>query len=234
MAVFRPFHALMPRPAEVAQVAAVPYDVVNTEEAARLADGNPLTFLRVSRPEIELPAGTDIHSDAVYDKALANFKRLCAAAPLAHDPEANLYVYALTMDGRTQIGIAGTASAAEYDSGVIKKHETTRRDKEDDRARHVMTLRSQTGPVFLTYREVPAIDTLVNEIISEKPFFSFTAADGIKHELWKAGAKSIALSRLFADAVPCFYIADGHHRAASAARAARTCRASNPGHPGKE
>jgi uncharacterized protein (DUF1015 family) len=211
----------MPRPAEAAQVAAVPYDVVNTEEAARLAEGNPLTFLRVSRPEIELPAGTDIHSDAVYDKALANFKRLCAAAPLAHDPEANLYVYALTMDGRTQIGIAGTASAAEYDSGVIKKHETTRRDKEDDRARHVMTLRSQTGPVFLTYREVPAIDTLVNEIISEKPFFSFTAADGIKHELWKAGAKSIALSRLFADAVPCFYIADGHHRSAAASRYAR-------------
>lgn len=234
MAVFRPFHALMPRPAEVAQVAAVPYDVVNTEEAARLADGNPLTFLRVSRPEIELPEGTPIHSDAVYDKALANFKRLCEAAPLAHDPEANLYVYALTMDGRTQIGIAGTASAAEYDSGVIKKHETTRRDKEDDRARHVMTLRSQTGPVFLTYRAVPAIDSLVREITAEKPFFSFTAADGIKHELWKAGAKSVALARLFADSVPCFYIADGHHRAASAARAAATCRAANPNHTGNE
>ena len=234
MAVFRPFHALMPRPAEVAQVAAVPYDVVNTEEAARLADGNPLTFLRVSRPEIELPEGTPIHSDAVYDKALANFKRLCEAAPLAHDPEANLYVYALTMDGRTQIGIAGTASAAEYDSGVIKKHETTRRDKEDDRARHVMTLRSQTGPVFLTYRAVPAIDSLVREITTGTPFYSFTAADGIKHELWKAGTKSVALARLFADAVPCFYIADGHHRAASAARAAATCRAANPNHTGNE
>jgi uncharacterized protein (DUF1015 family) len=234
MAVFRPFHALMPRPAEVAQVAAVPYDVVNTEEAARLADGNPLTFLRVSRPEIELPEGTPIHSDAVYDKALANFKRLCEAAPLAHDPEANLYVYALTMDGRTQIGIAGTASAAEYDSGVIKKHETTRRDKEDDRARHVMTLRSQTGPVFLTYRAVPAIDSLVCEITAGTPFYSFTAADGIKHELWKAGTKSVALARLFADAVPCFYIADGHHRAASAARAAATCRAANPNHTGNE
>ena len=234
MAVFRPFHALMPRPAEVAQVAAVPYDVVNTEEAARLADGNPLTFLRVSRPEIELPEGTPIHSDAVYDKALANFKRLCEAAPLAHDPEANLYVYALTMDGRTQIGLAGTASAAEYDSGVIKKHETTRRDKEDDRARHVMTLRSQTGPVFLTYRAVPAIDSLVREITAGTPFYSFTAADGIKHELWKAGTKSVALARLFADAVPCFYIADGHHRAASAARAAATCRAANPNHTGNE
>ena len=234
MAVFRPFHALMPRPAEAAQVAAVPYDVVNTAEAAQLAEGNPLTFLRVSRPEIELPAGTDIHTDAVYDKALANFKRLCEAAPLAHDPEANLYVYALTMDGRTQIGIAGTASAAEYDSGVIKKHETTRRDKEDDRARHVMTLRSQTGPVFLTYRGVPEIDALVQDIVKEKPFFSFTAADGIKHELWKAGARSVALSRLFADTVPCFYIADGHHRAASAARAAKTCRLANPNHTGDE
>lgn len=126
MAVFRPFHALMPQAAQVAKVAAVPYDVVNTEEAAALAEGNPLSFLRVSRPEIEMPPGTDLHSDAVYAKAKANFERLCRTAPLSLDPEANLYVYSLKMGDRTQIGIAGTASAAEYDSNIIKKHEKTR------------------------------------------------------------------------------------------------------------
>ena len=138
MAKFLPFHALMPAPEKVAAVAAVPYDVVNTEEAAALAEGNPLSFLRVSRPEIELAPGTDLYSDEVYAKAAANFKRLCKEAPLEEDPEANLYVYSLKMGEHTQVSIAGAASAADYDADIIKKHEKTRRDKEDDRARHVM------------------------------------------------------------------------------------------------
>lgn len=234
MAVFKPFHALMPTPETVAKVAAVPYDVVNTAEAAALAEGNPLSFLHVSRPEIDLPEGTDIHSDAVYAKALENFKALCAAAPLTLDPEENLYVYSLKMNGRTQVGIAGVASAAEYDSGIVKKHETTRKDKEDDRARHVMTLRSQTGPVFLTYRDSAKINAIVSEIVAQEPHFSFVAPDGIEHKLWKAGAKSIELAALFSNEIPCFYIADGHHRAASASRAAATCRNANPGHTGRE
>ena len=135
MAEFLPFHALMPTPEKVAQVAAVPYDVVNTEEAAALAEGNPLSFLRVSRPEIELAPGTDLYSDEVYAKAVSNFKRLCAEAPLKEDETANLYVYSLKMGDHVQIGIAGCASAADYDADIIKKHEKTRRDKEDDRAR---------------------------------------------------------------------------------------------------
>ena len=235
MAKFLPFHALMPPPEKVAAVAAVPYDVVNTEEAAALADGNPLSFLRVSRPEIELAPGTDLYSDEVYARAAANFKRLRREAPLAEDPEANLYVYSLKMGEHTQVGIAGAASAAEYDAGVIKKHEKTRRDKEDDRARHVMELRNHSGPVFLTYRDSAAIDAVVNDIMKAEPYFSFTAPDGIEHKLWKAGAeKSRELSRLFETEVPCFYIADGHHRAASASRAAAACRAANPAHRGDE
>ena len=159
MAKFLPFHALMPLPEKVAAVAAVPYDVVNSEEAAALAEGNALSFLRVSRPEIELAPGVDLYSDEVYAKAAANFKRLCREAPLAEDPVANLYVYSLKMGDHTQVGIAGAASAADYDAGVIKKHEKTRKDKEDDRARHVMELRNHSGPVFLTYRDSAAIDT---------------------------------------------------------------------------
>ncbi len=235
MAVFNAFHALMPRPEKAAQVAAVPYDVVNTEEAAALAEGNDLSFLRVSRPEIELPPGTDLYSDEVYAKAVANFKRLCKAAPLEEDPEANLYVYSLKMGDRTQTGVAGAASVADYDADIIKKHEKTRRDKEDDRARHVMELRNHTGPVFLTYRSNAEIGAIVDEIKKEAPYFSFTAADGITHKLWKAGAeRSKRLSKLFNDKVPFFYIADGHHRAASASRAAATCRKVNPNHTGKE
>ena len=188
MAKFLPFHALMPVPEKVAAVAAVPYDVVNTEEAAALAEGNPLSFLRVSRPEIELAPGTDLYSDEVYAKAAANFKRLCKEAPLEEDPEANLYVYSLKMGEHTQVGIAGAASAADYDADIIKKHEKTRRDKEDDRARHVMELRNHSGPVFLTYRDSAEIDAVVNGIMKEKPYFSFTAPDGLEHKLWKAAA----------------------------------------------
>ncbi len=234
MAIFKPFHALMPQPEQVADVSAVPYDVVDTPEAAALAEGNPLSFLRVSRPEIELEAGIDLHDDKVYAKAKANFLRLIEAAPLSHDPEENLYVYALTMNGRTQTGIAGAASAADYDANIIKKHEKTRKDKEDDRARHVMELRSQTGPVFLTYRDNAKINALVAEITQEAPYYDFTAPDGITHKMWKAGAKSAELAKIFAEEVPCFYIADGHHRAASASRAAATCRAANPDHKGDE
>lgn len=234
MAVFRPFHALMPCPAEVSKVAAVPYDVVNTTEAKALAEGNPLSFLRVSRPEIELEEGIDLYDDRVYTKAHENFLRLINSAPLTEDPDANLYVYSLRMNGRTQTGIAGTASAAEYDSGIIKKHEKTRKDKEDDRARHVMELRSQTGPVFLTYRDNTVINEIVSKITAKPPHFSFIAPDGIEHKLWKAGEKSKLLSELFTSKVPCFYIADGHHRAASASRAAANCRAANPAHTGSE
>ena len=235
MAHFYPFHALMPTPEKVAEVAAVPYDVVNSEEAAVLAEGNPLSFLRVSRPEIEMTPGIDLYSDEVYAKAEANFKRLCAEAPLAHDEEANLYVYSLKMGDHVQIGLAGAASAEDYDKDIIKKHEKTRRDKEDDRARHVMTLRNHSGPVFLAYRDSKKIDALVAEVMKNEPFYAFTAADGIEHKMWKCGAeKSKEISAVFENEIPYLYIADGHHRAASASRAAASCKANNPAHTGKE
>lgn len=235
MAIFKGFNGMMPTPDKVAQVAAVPYDVVNSEEAAELAKGNPLSFLRVSRPEIEMEAGVNLYSDPVYAKAAENFKRLIKEAPLIEDKEKNLYVYSLKMGDHLQIGIAGAAAVEDYNSNIIKKHEKTRKDKEDDRARHVMDLRSHTGPVFLTYRDNRNIDKLVDEITSGEPYFSFTAPDGIEHKLWKAGEKrSAQLSELFEKEVPCFYIADGHHRAASASRSGVACKARNPNHTGKE
>ena len=235
MAIFQGFNGMMPTPEKVAQVAAVPYDVVNSEEAAELAKGNPLSFLRVSRPEIELEPGIDLYSDPVYAKAVENFKRLIREAPLVEDKEKNLYVYSLKMGDHLQIGIAGAASVEDYNSNIIKKHEKTRKDKEDDRARHVMELRSHTGPVFLTYRDNPNIDRIVSEIIAEPPYFSFVAADGIEHKLWKAGEqRSRQLSELFDKEVPCFYIADGHHRAASAVRSGIACKSENPNHTGRE
>lgn len=235
MAVFELFRGMMPKPENAAQVSAVPYDVVNTEEAAALAKGNPLSFLRVSRPEIEMEPGVDLYSDAVYAKAVSNFRRLIAEAPLEYDREQNLYVYSLKMDGRTQVGIVGGASADDYDNNVIKKHEKTRKDKEDDRARHVMELRSHTGPVFLTYRDNAGINAIVAEICREKPYFSFVSPDGIEHKLWKTGTeRGRRISELFRREVPCFYIADGHHRAASASRAKAQCMMRNPTHSGAE
>ena len=235
MAIFNGFHGMMPPQDKAAQVAAVPYDVVNSEEAAELAKGNPLSFLRVSRPEIEMEPGIDLHSDPVYAKAAASFKRLIAEAPLTEDPVANLYVYSLKMGDHLQIGIAGAASVEDYNNNIIKKHEKTRKDKEDDRARHVMDLRSHTGPVFLTYRDNAEIDKIVAEITAETPYYSFVAPDGIEHKLWKAGAeRSVKLSGLFKNQVPCFYIADGHHRAASASRSGVSCKAANPNHTGNE
>lgn len=234
MAVFKPFHGLLPKPEQVAAVAAVPYDVVNSTEAAALAEGNPLSFLRVSRPEIEMEPGVDLYSEAVYEKAAANFNRLREAAPLELDAGRHLYVYSLNMNGHVQTGVVGAASAVDYDNDIIKKHEKTRRDKEDDRARHVMTLRSQTGPVFLTYRANEGVDEIVAAAVKRAPLFDFAAADGVSHTLWRLDPEtSEKLSGCFAG-VEHLYIADGHHRAASASRAAKTCRGSNPNHTGDE
>jgi len=235
MAVFLPFKGLLPKPEMVAKVAAVPYDVVNTAEAAELAEANPFSFLRISRPEIELEKGIDLYSDAVYEKAAENFKRLCELAPLLTDPEPHIYIYKLRMGEHTQIGLVGAAATEDYKNDIIKKHEKTRQDKEDDRARHVMTLRSQTGPVFLTYKDSKEIDETVNAIMNDQtPDFNFTADDGIQHSLWRVPVDaSKKISAMFEN-IPYLYIADGHHRAASAARAAETCRINNPHHTGTE
>jgi len=234
MATLLPFHGLLPRPELAAKVSAVPYDVVNSQEAAVLAQGNPVSFLHVSRPEIDMKAGIDLHDDRVYAQAKAAFDKLCQEAPLTLDAEAHLYLYRLKMGSHVQTGVFGAASAEEYRSGIIKKHEKTRQDKEDDRTRHVMTLRSHTGPAFFTYRDVPAIDTLIAELAAAAPTFDFTSPDGIGHTLWRVPADmSAALSKLFEN-VPAFYIADGHHRSAAAARTAAECAPKNPNHTGKE
>ncbi|MGH9866779.1 MAG: DUF1015 domain-containing protein [Candidatus Polarisedimenticolia bacterium] len=219
MATVRPFAALRPSSDRAAAVCSVPYDVVSTAEARALAGGNPLSFLHVSRPEIDLPEATDPHADIVYETAGRNFERLRREAPLTMEAAPALYVYRLRMGDHVQTGIAGCCSVDEYDRDIIRKHERTRQDKEDDRTRHMATLRSQTGPVFMTYRAVPAIDALVSEVTAAPPMFDVTAPDGVTHTIWKAPeAATKRLSELFGG-VPLLYIADGHHRAASASRA---------------
>ena len=213
-----PFAALRPVPKAAPAVAAVPYDVVNTEEARTLAAGNPLSFLHVSRPEIDLAAGTNPHDAAVYDRAVRNFATLRTQAPLVVEESPSFYVYRLTMNGHVQAGMAACYSIDEYDRGLIKKHEKTRPDKEDDRTRHMLAVGAQTGPVFLTYRASKAVDAIVTRVVQQPPLFDFAAADGVRHEVWRAPAtENQAIVDAFAK-IACLYIADGHHRAASAAR----------------
>ncbi len=218
MATIRPFRALRPTPAVVEKTSAVPYDVVNVEEAKALAEGNPLSFLRVSRAEIELPPGTDVYSDIVYQKAAENFERLRREAPLVMEEEPAVYLYRLRMGSHVQTGLAACFSVDEYEADKIKKHERTRRDKEDDRTRHIISLSAQTGPVFLTYRASREIDQVAAEVSAGEPLFDFVAPDGVGHTMWRVTGEK--LERLVAGfaALPHLYIADGHHRAASAAR----------------
>jgi uncharacterized protein (DUF1015 family) len=221
MSAIYPFAALRPTPKAAAAVASVPYDVVSTEEARGLAQGNPLSFLHVSRPEIDLPAGTDPHAAAVYDLAASTIARLKADAPLVVEDAASLYVYRLHMGGHVQSGIAACFSVDEYDRDLIKKHEKTRPYKEDDRTRHMLAIGAQTGPVFLTYRASSDIDALVARATTGDPLFDITAPDGVRHQIWRV---PLAMNQAIVDAfasLDSLYIADGHHRAASAARTRR-------------
>lgn len=232
MADIRPFQALRPPAERAAEVASVPYDVVNTEEASQLARDKPLSFLHVSRPEIDLPEGTDIHSDQVYRKALENFEKLTSECPLQTEEAPSIYLYRLVMGEHEQIGVVACCSVDEYDNDLIKKHERTRRDKEDDRTRHMLILRAQTGPVFLTYRASRDIDTMVMETMMADALFDFTAEDGIRHTIWRA-PDAVRFVQAFRE-VPHLYIADGHHRAASAARARSELKQQSFGHTGDE
>lgn len=234
MPQFKPFNGLLPHPERAAQVAAVPYDVVNSAEAAALAAGNPLSFLHVSRPEIDLEPGIDLHDERVYRQAGIAFEQLCRKAPLDVDAGRHLYIYQLKMNDHLQTGVVGAAAAADYREGRIKKHEKTRQDKEDDRTRHVMTLRSHTGPAFLTYRADAAIDAVVAQATTRPPLFNFTAPDGIRHTLWRLDENASRELAAEFGRLPCFYIADGHHRSAAAARSAVECAKSNPFHTGEE
>jgi uncharacterized protein (DUF1015 family) len=219
VAALIPFAALRPTPASAARVAAVPYDVVNADEARALAAGNPLSFLHVSRAEIDLPADTNPYSDIVYTTAAANFQRLTADAPLVFEDTPSVYVYRLRMGDHQQTGVAACYSMDEYEREVIRKHEKTRRDKEDDRTRHMLALRAQTGPAFLTYRASSRVDAVVDGVVASSALFDFRAADDVQHTVWRAGdGDAEALIAAFAS-IDALYIADGHHRVASAARA---------------
>jgi uncharacterized protein (DUF1015 family) len=200
-------------------VSSVPYDVVSTDEARELAGGNPLSFLHVTRSEIDLPPNTDPYAAEVYTKARENFGKLRDAAPLIVEDAPSLYFYRLRMGTHEQTGIAACFSVDEYESDVIKKHERTRRDKEDDRTRHITELRAQTGVVFLTYKTVPAVNAIEKRATAAAPLYDFTAADGVKHTIWRANADDASALVQEFSRIPALYIADGHHRAASAARA---------------
>lgn len=226
------FQGLRPTPPLVAEVACVPYDVVDREESAALAAGHPQSLLHVDRAEIDLPPQTDPYSDAVYAKARENFLGLQDEGALIRETEPCIYLYQQRMGSHVQVGVATVCHIEDYERDIIKKHEKTRRDKEDDRTRLIGTLSADTGPVFLTYRDSAAIDQLVAAVQKDAPLYDFTAPDAIQHTVWR-----IPGAQAFVDAfaqVPVSYVADGHHRTASAVRVGRERRAANPAHTGNE
>jgi uncharacterized protein (DUF1015 family) len=235
MAVIRPFKALRPTKEKAQLVASVPYDVVNKEEAREFAKGNPLSYLHITRSEIDLPDGTDAYSKEVYQKAKENLNRIIKEAPLKIDDKPGFYLYRLIMDGRAQTGLCATFSVDDYDNDVILKHEKTRKVKEDDRTNHIVTTEAQTGIVFLTYRGVKGVNEIVDKTIKEvKPNYDFTAPDGIQHTVWIVPEKfNQTIISEFTN-IKKLYIADGHHRAKSASRAREEKKKANPTHTGNE
>jgi uncharacterized protein (DUF1015 family) len=235
MSLIRPFPGLRPAPGRAAEVVAPPYDVLNTDEARARAAGKPWSFLHISKPEIDLPAGTDPYSPAAYAKARENFDRQLKEGVLRRDDQPCYYFYRLSMGTHTQTGLVAAASVADYNTNRIRKHEFTRPDKEDDRVRQIDALSAQTGPVFLTYRRSDAIDALALRVCAGAPDTDVTADDGVRHTLWVVrDATDLRTITATFDAMACLYIADGHHRSAAAARIAATRQAANPGHTGEE
>lgn len=223
MATIKPFAALRPSAELAARICELPYDVLSSEEARARAADNPLSFLHVSKPEIDLPPGTDVHSPEVYAKGRENLARLVAGGALRPDARPCFYLYRQIMGTHSQVGLVAVASCEDYLRGVIKKHELTRPDKEDDRVRHIEALNAQTGPAFLTYRAVAALDAFVARRTADAPDLDFTAADGVRHTSWTiADGAGIAFIEAAFARLPCLYIADGHHRSAAAARVFQT------------
>ncbi len=219
MANLKPFAALRPQPELAVQICELPYDVMSSDEARVIAQGNPLSFLHVSKPEIDLPPGTDLYSPEVYVQGRENFQKLITQGALRTDGQPNFYLYRQIMGNHTQVGLVAAASCEEYLKNTIKKHELTRVDKEDDRVRHIEALNAQTGPVFLTYRASQQFDAFVEKKISEKPGVDLTAKDGVRHTSWTiSNADDIKFVAAQFAQIPFLYIADGHHRSAAAGR----------------
>jgi uncharacterized protein (DUF1015 family) len=237
MATVKPFRGLRP-PHEIAEeLSCLPYDVMNSEEAAKMAEGKEKSLLRITRAEIELPGIDDVHSKEVYNKALENFEKFQQNKWLVQDDTPKYYIYAQTMFGRTQYGIVGAAACADYENGIIKKHELTRPEKEDDRMVLTRYLNANIEPVFFAYKAVPEIDQIVENVVKEKhPDYDFTAEDGFGHHFWTIDdeEKNRQLELLFTNKVPYTYVADGHHRTAAAARIGLEKTAQNPHHTGNE
>jgi uncharacterized protein (DUF1015 family) len=235
MAHIEPFRAYRPRPDVAEKVASPPYDVLSSDEARTMVEGNPLSFLHVVKPEIDLPVGTDPYAATVYAKGAENLKRLISEGVLHQEERPALYLYRQVMGEHVQTGLVAGASVDEYEADKIKKHEHTRPKKEDDRTRHIDALDANTGPVFLTYRAKPEIDKLVERLTGAEPNYDFVAPDGIRHVLWVVGegADRDAIIAEFAK-VPELYVADGHHRSAAATRIRAQRKAANSGHSGKE
>ena len=235
MSLVRAFPALRPAPGRAPEVIAPPYDVLNTEEARVLAEGRPWSFLHISKPEIDLPPGTDPYAPQVYAKAAENLKKMLDAGVLKQDDQACYYAYRLIMGEHVQVGLVAAASVADYDTNRIRKHEFTRPDKEDDRVRQVDALNAQTGPVLLAYPHQPEVDSILAAATQQAPDADGVAESGVRHTLWviRDAATIARLTELF-DAMPALYIADGHHRSAAASRVCAARKAANPGHSGNE
>ncbi|MCX6279048.1 MAG: DUF1015 family protein [Bacteroidetes bacterium] len=236
MAILKPFKGLRPPVAIAKDLASKPYDVLNSDEARKEAKGNDYSLLHIIKPEIDLPSSVDIHSPLVYEMAKANFDLFQSNGWLSPDNQDMLYVYAQTMNGKTQYGIVGCAGVEDYMNGIIKKHELTRKDKEEDRMKHVRITNANMEPVFFTYPVVPAIDKIVSEIVAKnRPVYDFVADDGVGHHLWIIENKETIdhLVNLFAN-IPYTYVADGHHRTAAAALVGNEKKQNNPSHTGKE
>jgi uncharacterized protein (DUF1015 family) len=224
MASIQPFRALRPQPELAGQLASRPYDVLNSEEARTEAAGNPISFLHVTKSEIDLPADLDIHSQQVYDQAKENLQRFIKEGVLLQENKPCYYIYQLIMNGRSQTGLVGVSSVKDYQDNIIKKHEFTRPEKEKDRIDHMRTIEAQTGNVFIAYRDVMEINAIINGWKNtNKPVYDFTATDGIQHTVWIVDRELVvnSITRLFETQVPFTYIADGHHRAASAAKVSK-------------
>lgn len=224
MASIQPFRALRPQPELAGQLASRPYDVLNSEEARAEAAGNPISFLHVTKSEIDLPADLDIHSQQVYDQAKENLQRFISEGVLMQENKPCYYIYQLIMNGRSQTGLVGVSSVKDYQDNIIKKHEFTRPEKEKDRIDHMRTIEAQTGNVFIAYRDVMEINAIINGWKNtNKPVYDFTATDGIQHTIWIVDRDLVvnSITRLFETQVPFTYIADGHHRAASAAKVSK-------------
>ncbi|MBO7364339.1 MAG: DUF1015 domain-containing protein [Lachnospiraceae bacterium] len=235
MAEIRPFRALRPEEHLIAEVAALPYDVYSREEAVKAVAGRPLSFLNIDRPETQFGPGHDMYADDVYRKADEMMRDFEARGIFVQEETPCYYIYALTMDGRTQHGLVACSAVDDYLGQVILRHENTRADKELDRIRHVDTVSAQTGPIFLAYRDREAMTALTKEITAETPLYDFTSEDGIRHAVWRVAdpERVRAITEIFSE-IPHTYIADGHHRAASAVRVALKRRAEHPDYTGAE